>query len=113
MRHDAAKVGPDELAEAIRRDVSELVSAPLGNDESKTVLSRFGRDFGLKLLEPADCADDRDLLAFSRARTKQLGVDGKALARGIGSVTAEQRGAAAKFFEPAQSAAVAAGGTIR
>jgi len=103
---------PDDAAEHIRREITSLVSAAPAKGEVRAAVAAFGVDLGTVPLKPGACERDPMGVAFARARAAQLRIDGKALARSMEALTPDQLAAAAKLFEPRQTAAVVAGGAI-
>ena len=87
--------------------MTALVGAPLAPDEPARALARFGAQLGIT---PA--AAPREA-AFAAGRLLQLGVDAKALERGVGAVTQDQLAAAARLFDAKSSTTVIAGGKIQ
>ena len=82
----------EPAAERMRTEVAAIVGAPLAPDEPARALARFGAQLGISAaVGPRDTA-------FAAGRLLQLGLDAKALERGVNAVTQQQLAAAARLF---------------
>jgi predicted Zn-dependent peptidase len=106
----AANQPAEPAAAQMRTAVSAVVTAPLAPDEIKRAIEAYGPAMGMVTPSPDAWAATPAELGFAAGRRAQLGVDGKALAQAVASVTPEQLAAAAKLFDAKSSAAVIAGG---
>lgn len=103
---------PDDAAGRIRKEIASLIAAAPSPGELRAAVAAYGFALRTEPLKPAACERDPMGAAFAKARTAQLRIDGQGLAKALEAVTAGQLADAAKAFEPQQTAAVVAGGTI-
>jgi zinc protease len=94
----------EAFAEKMRSEVMALVKAPMEPKESDYAMAKFGGVLGLR---PAASSLET---AFALGRTRQMGIDAKALQHAIETLTQDQLTAAAQLFDAKHSAAVIAGG---
>jgi zinc protease len=100
----------EETAKRLRAEVTELVKAPLDDDDRARLQDRFAEMLGMAPLRADAVAAEPDEAAFAAGRRAQLGIDGGALAQAARALTPEQVVNAAKLFDTANSAAVVTGG---
>ena len=102
---------PAEPAAArMREQVKAVVAAPLAPDEPARVIERFGAALGLSPPTPDSLAAGPGEAVVAAARRAQLGIDGTALLKALGTIAPDQMTAAAALFDAKSSAAVVAGG---
>jgi zinc protease len=103
---------PDDAAARIHKEISALTAAGPSSSELRAAPATFAASLGTAPLKPEACAHDPVRVAFVKARSAQLHVDGHGLGQALETVTAAQLAEAARLFEPQRTPAVVAGGAI-
>lgn len=104
---------PDDAGARLRKAVGATVQPAPSAQDVEHARQVFSLALGLGPVTVAQLEAAPALVAWSRARAPQLGLDGKALAPALVQVTAPQLEAAAARFGEKATAVVVAGGELR